>query len=107
MSQAQQDLARAVEQNAVLKFVLDRLPIGLHIPCDVLGDLWGKKTTIRKRLFTDAMDSLLAQFGIGKTKGIVLLGPGNRARRSRSARASSRWGRRATLSAPEAPTVGH
>ena len=39
LSQAQ-DLARAVEQNTVLKFVLDRLPIGLHIPCEVIGELY-------------------------------------------------------------------
>ena len=83
MSQAQ-DLARAVEQNTVLKFVLDRLPIGLHIPCEVLGELWGSKAKFRKKLYTDAMDNLLAQFGIyvsemngrGRQKGIVLLGPG-------------------------------
>ena len=83
MSQAQ-DLARAVEQNTVLKFVLDRLPIDLHIPCEVLGELWGSKAKFRKKLYTDAMDNLLAQFGIyvsamngrGRQKGIVLLGPG-------------------------------
>ena len=50
----------------------------------MLGELWGSKAKFRKKLYTDAMDNLLAQFGIyvsemhgrGKTKGIVLLGPG-------------------------------
>ena len=73
-----------MEQNTVLKFVLDRFPIGLHIACEVLGELWGSKAKFRKKLYTDAMDNLLAQFGIyvsemngrGKTKAIVLLGPG-------------------------------
>ena len=53
-----------MEQNAVLNFVLDRLPIGLHIPCEVLGELWGSKAKFRKKLHTDAMDNLLAQFGV-------------------------------------------
>ena len=59
MSQAQ-DLALAVEKNTVLKFVLDRLAIGLHIPCEVLGKLWGSKAKFRKKLHTDAMDNMLA-----------------------------------------------
>ena len=100
-----------MEQNTVLKFVLDRFPIGLHIPCEVLGELWGSKAKFWKKVYTDAMDNLLAQFGVfvsemngtGRQKGIVLLG---RARRSRSTRANSRWARCATWSAPEAPTVG-
>ena len=83
MPQAQ-DLARAVEQNAVLKFVLDRLPIGYHIPCEVLGELWGSKVKFRKKLYTDVMANLLDEFGVyisvvngrGRQKGIVLLGPG-------------------------------
>ena len=53
-----------MEQNTVLKFVLDRFPIGLHIPCEVLGELWGSKAKFQKKLHTDAMDNLLAQFGI-------------------------------------------
>ena len=74
-----------MEQNTALKFVLDRLPIGLHIPCEVLGELWGSKAKFRKKLHTDgAMGNLLAQFGIyvstmncrAKTKSIALLGPG-------------------------------
>ena len=50
----------------------------------MLGELWGKNTTFRTRLFADVVASLLAQFGVyisevngrGKTKGIVLLSPG-------------------------------
>ena len=79
-----QDLARAVEQNAVLKFVLDSLPIAHHTPCEVLGELWGSKVKFRKKLYTDVMANLLDDFGIyisvmngrGRQKGIVLLGPG-------------------------------
>ena len=63
----------------MLKFVLDRLPIGQHIPCEVLGELWGAKATFRKRVSVDVMANLLAQFGVyvstvngrGKVKGIV------------------------------------
>ena len=53
-----------MEQNAVLKFVLDRLPIGLHIPCEVLGELWGSKVKFRKKLYTDVMANLLDEFGV-------------------------------------------
>ena len=87
MPQAQ-DLARVVEQNAVLKFVLDRLPIGQHIPCEVLGELWGSKVKFRKKLYAIVMASLLGEFGVyisemngrgphaRSQKGIELLGPG-------------------------------
>ena len=68
----------------MLNFVLLRLPLGLHVPCDVLGDLWGDKVKFRKLLYTLRMTHLLGEFGIyvsemrgrGRMKGIVLLGPG-------------------------------
>ena len=94
--------------NAVLEFVLTSLPIGLHIPCDMLGGLWGKKTTFRKRLYAEAMANLLAQLGVyisevngrGRLKGSCCSA---RARPSRSTPATSRWARRATWSAWAAP----
>ena len=45
-----QDLARAVEQNAVLK----------RIPCEVFGELWGLKVKFRKKLYTGVMANLPA-----------------------------------------------
>ena len=81
------DLVRAVEQNEVLKLVLERLPIGHHIPCEeVLGRraLGLEGEVPQDKLHTDATVNMPDEFGVytsemngrGRQKGIVLLGPG-------------------------------
>lgn len=73
-----------LEENPVLEFVLWRLPLGVHVPCEALAELWGEKAIFRKRLLHFNMEILLGEFGVyisvmnirGRVKGIVLLGPG-------------------------------